>query len=304
MKIGFVSAILDGWTFEEMMETAAGMGYQCVEAACWPDGKAERRYAGVSHIDVDNTSHGYVEHIKEISSRTGVAISALAYYPNTMDSNLEKREAAIAHLKKVICFSQKLGVGLVTTFIGREQTKSVEENLETFRQVWPPIIRYAEEHDVKIAVENCPMLFGPEQWPGGQNLFTTPALWRTLFDIIPSRNFGINYDPSHFVWQMIDYIQPIYEFSDRIFHVHYKDIKVYPWKLARVGTMAYPLEYMAPKLPGLGDVDWGRYVSALTDIGYDGFTCVEVEDRAFETDRERILDSLRLSKRYIEQFVK
>ena len=163
MKIGFVSAILDGWTFEEMMETAAGMGYQCVEAACWPDGKAERRYAGVSHIDVDNTSHGYVEHIKEISSRTGVAISALAYYPNTMDSNLEKREAAIAHLKKVICFSQKLGVGLVTTFIGREQTKSVEENLETFRQVWPPIIRYAEEHDVKIAVENCPMLFGPEQ---------------------------------------------------------------------------------------------------------------------------------------------
>ena len=255
MKIGFVSAILDGWTFEEMMETAAGMGYQCVEAACWPDGKAERRYAGVSHIDVDNTSHGYVEHIKEISSRTGVAISALAYYPNTMDSNLEKREAAIAHLKKVICFSQKLGVGLVTTFIGREQTKSVEENLETFRQVWPPIIRYAEEHDVKIAVENCPMLFGPEQWPGGQNLFTTPALWRTLFDIIPSRNFGINYDPSHFVWQMMDYIQPIYEFSDRIFHVHYKDIKVYPWKLARVGTMAYPLEYMAPKLPGLGDVD-------------------------------------------------
>ena len=303
MKIGFVSAILDGWTFEEMMETAAGMGYQCVEAACWPDGKAERRYAGVSHIDVDNTSHGYVEHIKEISSRTGVAISALAYYPNTMDSNLEKREAAIAHLKKVICFSQKLGVGLVTTFIGREQTKSVEENLETFRQVWPPIIRYAEEHDVKIAVENCPMLFGPEQWPGGQNLFTTPALWRTLFDIIPSRNFGINYDPSHFVWQMMDYIQPIYEFSDRIFHVHYKDIKVYPWKLARVGTMADPLEYMAPKLPGLGDVDWGRYVSALTDIGYDGFTCVEVEDRAFETDRERILDSLRLSKRYIEQFV-
>ena len=87
MKIGFVSAILDGWTFEEMMETAAGMGYQCVEAACWPDGKAERRYAGVSHIDVDNTSHGYVEHIKEISSRTGVAISALAYYPNTMGSS-------------------------------------------------------------------------------------------------------------------------------------------------------------------------------------------------------------------------
>lgn len=286
-----------------MMETAAGMGYQCVEAACWPDGKAERRYAGVSHIDVDNTSHGYVEHIKEISSRTGVAISALAYYPNTMDSNLEKREAAIAHLKKVICFSQKLGVGLVTTFIGREQTKSVEENLETFRQVWPPIIRYAEEHDVKIAVENCPMLFGPEQWPGGQNLFTTPALWRTLFDIIPSRNFGINYDPSHFVWQMMDYIQPIYEFSDRISMCIIRTLRCIPGNWP--GSAPWPILWNTwrPKLPGLGDVDWGRYVSALTDIGYDGFTCVEVEDRAFETDRERILDSLRLSKRYIEQFV-
>lgn len=303
MKIGFVSAILDGWTFEEMMETAAGMGYQCVEAACWPDGKAERRYAGVSHIDVDNTSHGYVEHIKEISSRTGVAISALAYYPNTMDSNLEKREAAIAHLKKVICFSQKLGVGLVTTFIGREQTKSVEENLETFRQVWPPIIRYAEEHDVKIAVENCPMLFGPEQWPGGQNLFTTPALWRTLFDIIPSRNFGINYDPSHFVWQMMDYIKPMYEFRDRIFHVHYKDIKLYKDRLDNVGTMAYPLEYMAPKLPGLGDVDWAKYVSALTDIGYNGYTCIEVEDKSFEGTHEDVIRSLKLSARYMRQFV-
>lgn len=303
MKLGFVSAILDGWTFEEMMETAAQMGYQCVEVACWPDGKAERRYAGVSHIDVENTSDEYVNHIHEVCKRTGVEISALAYYPNTMDSDPDKREAAVTHLKKVIDFSERLGIGMVTTFVGREQDKNVEENIETFSRVWPPIIRYAEEHNVKIAIENCPMLFGAEQWPGGQNLFTTPALWRRMFEIIPSRNFGINYDPSHFVWQMMDYIQPIYEFRDRIFHVHYKDIKVYPQKLAEVGIMAYPLEYMSPKLPGLGDVDWGRYVSALTDIGYDGFTCVEVEDRAFEASRERILDSLRLSKRYIEQFV-
>ena len=167
----------------------------------------------------------------------------------------------------------EVGIGMVTTFVGRDQTKSVEENLEAFGRIWPPIIQYAEEHGVRIAIENCPMLFGREQWPGGHNLFTSPALWRKMFDIIPSKNFGINYDPSHFVWQMMDYIQPIYEFRERIFHVHYKDIKVYPQKLKDVGIMAYPLEYMEPKLPGLGDVDWGRYVSALTDIGYDGFTC-------------------------------
>ena len=174
---------------------------------------------------------------------------------------------------------------------------------ELFKEIWPPIIRLAEEKGVKVAIENCPMLFGRDQWPGGQNLFTTPKLWRTMFELLPSDNFGINYDPSHFIWQHIDYIKPLYEFKDKIFHVHYKDIKLYPDKLDDVGIMAYPLEYMSPKLPGLGDVDWGRYVSALTDIGYNGCTCVEVEDKSFEGSRERVLDSVKLSYRYMRQFV-
>ncbi len=303
MKLGFVSAILDGWTFEEMIDTASEMGYACVEVACWPVGKAERRYAGVSHIDVDALDDAKVAYIRDYCAQKHVEISSLAFYPNTMDSNPEKREAAVAHLKKVICASAKLGVNMVTTFIGRDQRKTVEENLELVKTIWPPIIALAEEKGVKIAIENCPMLFGPDQWPGGQNLMTTPAIWRKVFEILPSDNLGINYDPSHFVWQMIDYIRPLYAFKDKIFHVHYKDIKVYPDKLREVGVMAYPLDYMSPKLPGLGDVDWGKYVSALTDIGYDGYTCIEVEDRAFEGSREKVLDSLRLSKRYMEQFV-
>ncbi len=303
MKLGFVSAILDGWNFEEMMDTAAGLGFECVEVACWPQGKAERRYAGVSHIDVYNTSDGYISYIKDYCKQKGVEISSLAFYPNTMDGDLEKREAAISHLKQVINMSALLGVNMVTTFIGRDQTKTVEENLEIFKEVWPPIIKLAEEMGVKIAIENCPMLFGPDQWPGGQNLFTTPKLWRKMFELIPSDNFGINYDPSHFIWQQIDYIKPLYEFKDKIFHVHYKDIKLYPDKLDDVGVMAYPLEYMSPKLPGYGDVDWGKYVSALTDIGYDGYTCIEVEDKAFEASKEKVLDSLELSRRYMRQFV-
>ena len=303
MKLGFVSAILDGWTFEEMIDTASEMGYACVEVACWPCGKAERRYAGVSHINADELTDEKVAYIKDYCAKKNVEISSLAFYPNTMDGNLEKREAAVAHLKKVICASARLGVNMVTTFIGRDQTKSVEENLELVKEIWPPIVALAEEKGVKIAIENCPMLFGRDQWPGGQNLMTTPAIWRRVFEILPSPNLGINYDPSHFVWQMIDYIRPLYEFKDKIFHVHYKDIKLYPDKLREVGIMAYPLDFMSPKLPGLGDVDWGKYVSALTDIGYDGYTCIEVEDRAFEGSREKVLDSLRLSKRYMEQFV-
>lgn len=303
MKLGFVSAILDGWSFEEMIDTAADMGYACVEVACWPAGKAERRYAGVSHIDVENLTDEKAKEILAYCAAKQVEISALAFYPNTMDGDLEKRAAAITHLKSVIAASAKLGVNLVTTFVGRDQNKNVEDNIELFKEIWPPIVAYAEGLGVKIAIENCPMLFGPDQWPGGQNLFSTPAIWRRLFEVLPSENFGINYDPSHFVWQLMDYIAPLYEFKDRIFHVHCKDIKLYPAKLSQVGSMAYPLEYMSPKLPGLGDVDWAMYISALTDIGYDGFTCIEVEDRAFEATREKILDSLKLSKHYLEQFV-
>lgn len=305
MKLGFVSAILDTWNYEEMMDFASDHGFECVEVACWPQGKAERRYAGVTHIDVDKVleDEEYAKHILDYSKEKNVEISTLAYYPNTMDGNQEKREAAVAHLKNVIRASHKLGVNMASTFIGRDQTKTVEENLELVKEVWPSIIKLAEENDVKVAIENCPMLFGPDQWPGGQNLMTTPKIWRQVFDILNSDNLGINYDPSHFVWQMIDYIKPIYEFKDKIFHVHYKDIKVYPDRLNDCGIMAYPLDFMSPKLPGLGDVDWGKYVSALTDIGYDGCTCIEVEDRAFEGSKEKVEDSLILSRRYLKQFV-
>ena len=303
MKLGLVSAILDGWNFEEMIDTVSEMGFACVEVACWPQGKAERRYAGVSHIDVSEMTDEKAAYILDYCKQKNVEISALAFYPNTMDGNLKKRQENIAHLKKVIEASAQLGVNMVTTFIGRDSEKSVEENIELFREIWPPIIACAEERKVKIAIENCPMLFGRDQWPGGQNLMTTPVIWRKLFGIIDSEYFGLNYDPSHFIWQQMDYIKPRYEFKNKIFHVHYKDIKLYRDRLEECGVMAYPLDYMSPKLPGFGDVNWGYYVSALTDIGYEGYTCIEVEDKAFEGSRERVLDSIRLSKRYLEQFV-
>ncbi|MGM9537649.1 MAG: sugar phosphate isomerase/epimerase family protein [Candidatus Onthomonas sp.] len=305
MLLGLVSAICDTMNFEEMIDFVSEAGLECVEVACWPAGKAERRYAGVSHINADAvlSDDAYARHIVDYAAERNVKISSLAYYPNTMDANPEKRSAAVEHIKKLICASAKLGVNMVTTFIGRDQSKTVEENLAMLKEVWQPIITLAEEKGVKVAIENCPMLFGPDQWPGGQNLMTTPAIWRKVFEILPSDNLGINYDPSHFVWQMIDYIQPIYEFKDKIFHVHYKDIKLYPDRLQQVGVMAYPLDFMSPKLPGLGDVDWGKYVSALTDIRYTGCTCIEVEDKAFEGSVEDVKKSVRLSAKYLRNFV-
>lgn len=303
MKFGLLSSILDGWNFEEVIDFASENGFRCVELACWPAGKAERRYAGVSHIDIEGLNEEKIQYILKYCSDRNVEISSLAFYPNTMDPNPEARQASINHLMKLIDASAALGVNMVTTFIGRDQSKSVEENLKLVGEIWPPILRHAEEKNVKVAIENCPMLFGEDQWPGGQNIMTSPVLWRKIFDILKSDNLGINYDPSHFVWQMMDYIAPIYEFRYKIFHVHFKDIKLYPEKLKKCGVMAYPLDYMNPKIPGLGDINWSKFVSALTDIGYDGAAVLEIEDKSFENSKQDIIDSILLSKRYMSQFV-
>ncbi|HJB27752.1 MAG TPA: sugar phosphate isomerase/epimerase [Candidatus Blautia faecavium] len=303
MKFGLLTAICEGMTFEEVVDFAAENNLECLEVACWPQGGAQRRYAGVSHIDVANLDEAKAAEINKLCADKGVEISSLAYYPNPLDPDEEKRNAAIAHIYKLMDASALLGVNMITTFIGRDPKKNVDENMELVKEIWTPIIRYAEEKGVKVAIENCPMLFTNDEWPGGQNIMSTPANWRRVFEILDSPNLGINYDPSHFVWQQIDYIKPIYEFKDKIFHVHYKDIKVFKDKLADVGVMATPLQYMSPKLPGLGDVDWGKYVSALTDIGYDGYTVIEVEDKAFEKSLDDAKKAILLSARYLRNFI-
>lgn len=303
MQLGLVSAILDQSDFYEMIDIVAENGLDCVEVACWPAGKAERRYADVSHIDTENLTKEQAEKYQAYAAEKKVAISALAYYPNPLDEDLEKRQLVIDHIYSVIDAAKLMEINLVTTFIGRMPSKTISENLKEVEEVWKPILAYAEKQKVKIAIENCPMLFTEDEWPGGQNLMTTPALFRKIFDLLDSEYLGLNFDPSHFVWQQMDYLAPIYEFKDKLFHVHYKDIKVYWSKLQEVGVMATPLEYMSPKIPGLGDVDWGKYVSALTDIGYSGYTCIEVEDRAFESDYEDVKRSIKQSAHYLRNFV-
>ena len=302
MKFGFVSAILGDQTFEEVVDFAADNGFDCIEMACWPKGKAERRYAGVTHIEIEVLNAERISYIKNYLTKKGVSISALGYYPNTMDPDLDKRKVYISHILALIDASAELGINRISTFIGRNPQKTVEDNLELFKEIWPPIIRHAEEKGVEVCIENCPMLFTNDEWPGGQNLATSPAIWRRMFEIIPSKNFGLNYDPSHMVWQHMDYIKPIYEFRDRIFHVHFKDIKLFPNKLDDVGIMATPLQYMSPKLPGLGDVEWKKFISALTDIGYRGNACIEVEDKAFEDSLAGCKEAVLVSKNYLKQF--
>ena len=295
MKLGLLSAILGELSFEEMISYAAQVGYQCVEVACWPKGKAERKYAGVTHIDVDDLDENKAKRIIDYCDNNKVELSAISYYGNPLHDDQRVRQAAIDHIHKLIRAASLLGVKYVGSFIGRSQAKTVEENFTLFLSVWPKIIEAAEQHGVSIVIENCPMLFTEDEWPGGQNLATTPHIWRQMFECIPSKNFGLNYDPSHFVWLGMDYIKPLYEFKDKIYHLHFKDIKLYRDHLNDVGIMSYPLSYMAPKLPGLGDIDWSAFISALYDISFDGPACIEIEDTAFEGSLQYVKKAVELS---------
>lgn len=304
MKLGFVSAILPDLSLEEVAQFAGAEGFDCIELACWPKGKAERRYAGVTHIDVDGFGAGDAARVHDIMAAAGVSISGLGYYPNPLAPDAEEARVSVEHIKKVILAAELLGLDVVNSFIGRDWTRSVEDNWPRVRETWKPLAAFAEDHGVRIAIENCPMLFTNDEWPGGKNLAISPAIWRRLFEEIGSPNLGLNYDPSHMVWQGMDYLKPLREFSSRIFHIHAKDDRVDHERLDEVGILATPLEYHTPKLPGLGDINWGRFFSVLSDTGYNGPVCIEAEDRAYEGSLAARKAALRQSGRYLRQFLR
>jgi sugar phosphate isomerase/epimerase len=303
VQLGFVSAILPELSLEEVFQCAAELGYDCVEVMCWPRGRAERRYAGVTHIDVSAFDRAAADGVQALTERTGVAISALGYYPNPLSADPNERSVSLNHLHAVIDAAATLGLSTVNTFVGRDHTRSIDDNWPRFQEVWPPLVRYAAEHGIKIGIENCPMLFTADEWPGGKNLASSPAVWRRMFEEIPDEHFGLNYDPSHMIWQQMDEVRPIEEFRARLHHVHAKDVRLHRRKLDEVGIMAVPLAYHSPKLPGLGDVRWGAFFAALTEAGYTGPVCVEVEDRAYEGSLDERRRALRQSALYLRQFM-
>jgi len=300
MQLGFVTAILPDESFQSVLKTASDLGYDCVEAMCWPVGKATRRYAGITHIDVNDLSESRASEINSVTASYGVSISGLGYYPNPLAADAEESAQAVEHLRKVIDAAAILGIGRVNSFVGRDPVKSVDDNWPRFLQVWKPLVDHAESQGVKIGIENCPMLFTADEWPGGKNLAHSPAIWRRMFDAIPSDHFGLNYDPSHLVFQQMDYLKPMRDFAERIFHVHAKDVRVDRHLLDEVGILGYPNSYHTPKLPGLGDVDWGKFFSTLGDAGYRGPVCVEVEDRIYE----KTLDSRKLALKQSYDFLR
>lgn len=302
LELGFVTAILPELSLEEVLAFAAEQKFSSVEVMCWPKGKAERRYAGITHIDVAGFTADDAKRIQDLTAKYGVKISGLGYYPNPLTPDEAEAAVYVDHIKLVIEAAQKIGIGVVNTFVGRDWTKSVDDNWPRFLATWKPLIAFADDHGMKIGIENCPMSFTKDEWPGGKNLAISPKIWERMWNDIPSPNFGLNFDPSHFVWQGMDYVGVLRQVKDRLHHMHAKDARLDRDKLNQVGLLAHPNEYHTPKLPGMGDVNWGAFLGTLAEV-YSGPVAIEVEDRVFEGSLEARKQSLVVSGTYLRNFI-
>lgn len=303
MKLGFFTAALPGNTLEQVARWGAESGFEAIEIACWPLEKATRRYAGVTHIDVSTLDKAKAKEIRKMLDGYGLIISSLGYYPNPLHPDAAHRETVIAHLKKVIEAAALLEVPVVGTFIGKDKNKTVPQNLEDYAKIWPPIVKFAGERGVRIGIENCPMIFSYDEWPGGNNLASTPAIWRKMWEIIPDDNFGLNLDPSHLILQMIDYERVIREFGPKIFHVHAKDLHIDHEGLYNHGVFSQGMGWQVPRLPGLGDMNWAKFFAALTAARYDYVVSIEHEDRVFEGNEELVKRGFYLSRDILKPFI-
>lgn len=302
MQLGFVSAILAELSLDEVLSFAAAEGFACVEVMCWPSGTAERKYAGVTHVDVVGLTQDRADDILAACERYRVAISGLGYYPNMLDPDPRVAEPAIAHFRTLIMAAPLLKLATVGGFVGRDWTKTVDENWPRFLEVWRPIVRLAEDHGVRIGIENCPMSFTRDEWPGGKNLLTTPAIWRRAFADIGSAALGLNYDPSHFVLQDMNPLTPLAEFRDRLFHMHAKDVKIDRAALGEVGRFDFPLRWHQPRIPGYGEIDWAKFMGEVQRVGYDGPVCIEVEDDTFGRSVEDRKRALRVARNVLAPY--
>ena len=304
MRLGFLTAPLPETPLTEVADWAAANDFDSLEIACWPRSTGPaRRYAGTSHIDVANLSDAQASEIVDEIGSKGLAISGLGFYPNPLHADVDVRDPAIAHIKLVIDACQKMGVPFMNTFMGGDHTKSLDENWEEALRVWPDIVSYAQDRGVRITIENCPMIFSRDEWPGGNNIAWSPYIWRRILAEWGG-TVGLNYDPSHLVWLMIDQGRFIREFADHILHMQAKDVMIDRDGLYERGSLSGGIGWQIPRIPGLGEAPWPTIFSELYRCGYDGPIIIEHEDRVFEGSDEKIKRGFLVARDVLRPFIK
>lgn len=299
MKLGLLTAPLPSVDLYDIADWASAQSFEMLEVCCWPKtAGANRRYAGITHIDVNEITQGQCDEIVGELKNRKIEMSALGYYPNNLHPDLNHREQVNEHTKKVIRAAGMMGIPVISTFIGADASKSQDENWIEAQKVWPAIVEYARENNVKIAIENCPMIFSKDEWPAGHNVAYSPRIWREMFDKF-GETVGLNLDPSHLIWQMIDIDRVIREFGSRIYHTHVKDMEIDREGLYNNGIMSAGIGWQRPRLPGYGEVNWAKFVAGLSQVGYDYVLCIEHEDRRFEGTDQLVKEGFLIARNQI-----
>lgn len=299
MFLGFLTVCLGNMPLEEKAKWASSQGFKALEVACWPNDNT-RDYSS-SDIDVASLTQKDADEIKRYMKGYGLEITSLAYYDNNLDRDPEKRKFVNSHVKKCIDAAVMLGCPTVGTFTGRNIDKSIKDNFDEFEAVFIDLVGYAEKRGIKLVIENCPMIGWQMSGVPG-TISYTPELWREMFKRVPNKNFGLNLDPSHLLFQLIDYNAVISEFKDRIFHVHAKDAEIFEDKLKYYGVFDSQLDashgngYWRFRMPGLGQVDWEEYLTMLKENGYDWVVSIEHEDHLYEGSEEKVKEGLTLGR--------
>jgi sugar phosphate isomerase/epimerase len=304
MKLGILTAPFPDTPLAEVANWAAGAGFSALEIACWPSaGTEKRRYAGTAHLPIETMTATQASEIMGMVADRGLTVSGLGYYPNPLHADAAHRDAVIGHLRKVISAAALMNVSVVNTFVGGDRTLPVDQNWARAVEIFTPIVRHARENGVTLAFENCPMIFSLDEWPGGHNIAYAPRIWRRIFETWGDA-VGMNYDPSHLVWQMIDQDRFIREFGGRMVHVHAKDLMIDRDGLYENGILSAGMGWQVPRMPGLGEVNWPTFFSGLYRAGYEGPIIIEHEDRTFEGTEEKIKRGFALARDVLRPFVK
>jgi sugar phosphate isomerase/epimerase len=304
VKLGILTAPFADTGLPDVAGWAASAGFEALEIACWPSASGEtRRYAGTSHIAVENMTPLRASEIMGGLADKGLSVSGLGYYPNPLHADAAHRDMVIGHLKRVITAAGLMNLKVVNTFIGGDRALTADENWTRAAQIFPDIVAYAKNSGVTLAFENCPMIFSPDEWPGGHNIAYAPKIWRRIFETWGD-DVGMNFDPSHLVWQMIDQSRFIREFGERFVHVHAKDLMIDRDGLYENGIMSLGMGWQVPRMPGLGEVKWAEIFAGLYQAGYDGPVIIEHEDKNFEGSDEKLKRGFQLAKDVLRPFVK
>lgn len=268
MKIGYLTSFNP-----DEAQRARRLGFDCLEVH-------SGSWGGDAVYASDQQRKQIVDDLRRAKDEHGIAITAVAHYGPALHL---KGKDLLDSFARAIEIARDCGAGVVTAIAARENPdKSVADNIPAFKTVYTDIAKRAEDAGVKVAFEN---------WPGfggyplkGITMPFTPDAWGRMFEAVPSKALGLEFDPSHLYWQGIDHMAALRKFRDRVYHVHAKDTEIFHDRRDAVGI--YGEEWWTYRIPGLGEIDWAEFVAELHTIGYAGGVCIEHEDFRFDCLRK------------------